>query len=140
MVKPKAKEYLTLYSKGLATFHKIGRDEEAEMHGADYSIIKDEISPDDTRTIVVKKRDATERQRKLNKIIETILKQLGEGESNLLRKLLKDATLDYYDETIDELYEDVVTKGKPVKAREGCFKIIVGDGRRRRHHEIQLLG
>jgi len=137
---PKGKETITLFNNKLATVYKISR-EEAVSHGIDYDILQDtKVEGDNTRTITLKKRPTTDRQKKLNEVTETILEKLGEKESKLLRRLLKDATADYFDEIVEELYSEVILKKKPVKSREGCFKIIIGDGRKKNHHEIQLLG
>jgi len=43
------------------------------------------------------------------------------------------------DKDVATMHKKVVLGKAPVKHREGCFKIIIGDGRRKNHHEIQLI-
>ena len=112
---------------------------EDERHSArDYIVEKDEIGKEGKRVLVLAPRPMEDIIQKRKEVVQTILKKLGESRSKTLKKLLTDVFSDYFPESIERLHDSIVAKDKPVKQVEGCFKLIVGDGRRKDSEEIML--
>ena len=86
------------------------------------------LSPLDTKPI----------EEKVRLVTEGILEALGEIDSKTMRTLLTDQLKSYWDDDIEDMYTKVVVKKEKVKTRPGCFRIIIGDGRKKGHGEIQL--
>lgn len=111
---------------------------EGERHSnADYVVVSDVMGEDGQRTVVFAPHPEDTSQKR-EEIVKAILKSLGESRSKSMRKLLNDVFADYFPEAINRIYEKVVLGKLPVKAKEGCFKLIVGDGRSKEHEEIML--
>lgn len=108
-------------------------------HINEYDIVSDIVDRDGVRTIVIKPSDKTEHLRLCNELADKMVIRLGEGQNKLLRKMLFDTLRDYGDEDVKDMHKQVVLGEAPVKHREGCFKLIIGDGRRKNHHEIMLI-
>ena len=108
-------------------------------HVNEYDIVSDVTSEDDIRTIVIKPSDKTEHLRLCAELANKLVEKLGEGENKLLRTMLLDTLRDYKDKDIQDMHKKVVLGKAPVKYREGCFKIIIGDGRKANHHAIMLI-
>jgi len=108
-------------------------------HISEFDVVSDQTGDDGTRTIVIKPADKTEHLKRCKELAGKMVERLGEGENKLLRAMLYDTLRDYKDSDVEDMYKKVVLGEAPVKHREGCFKIIIGDGRRRGHHEIQLI-
>jgi len=121
----RAKESITLYRRGVAFAAK----KEGGHITGDYNILKDEIV-EGVRTIVLKERDKKEFIQKVKELSRVLAEKLGEGKSKTLIKILEDVFIDYSDDALDKLHERVIWGKEPVKSREGCFHIIVGDGRK----------
>jgi len=56
----------------------------------------------------------------------------------VVREILFDVLKAYEDKEVDRLYRYVVELDEPVKPREGCYKVIVGDGRRKDSFHIMM--
>jgi hypothetical protein len=130
---PEPKESISLYKQGYAF---MGKDPVGHIV-AEYDIIRDE-TVEGIRTIVLKERDLKPFYRRVRELADAIAERIGEGESKVVKDLLFDALHDYESRLIDKIYRRVVVRGEPVKPQEGCFKIIVGDGRRRNSVHIML--
>ena len=104
----------------------------------DYVLSSKEKSDDGTLTIVLKPRDMKEIKRKLNKLVNTLAVKLNEPDSKVVKGILKDKLSEFWDEDVEELYNKVVVENQSVKAKEGCFKIIIGDQRRKNSDAIML--
>lgn len=132
MAIPKPKEALTLYKEGFALMKR-----EAGAHiDKEYEIVSDKTE-EGTRTLVLKEKDTAEMQKRVRVLVDVIMKGLGET-SKTLEKLLYDTLIDYWDESIERIYNKIVLKKEPVKARAGCFAIIIGDGRKKNAERIDL--
>lgn len=121
----RVKEHISFYRRGVAYAAK----REGGHITGDYDILKDETI-EGTRTIVLKERDRKEFIQKVKELSKTLAEKLGEGESKTFIKILEDVFIDYEDEHLYKLHERVVQGKEPVKTREGCFRIIIGDGRK----------
>lgn len=66
------------------------------------------------------------------------MEKLGEPTSRTLKKLLSDVFFDYFPEAIERLYNKIVEKGVRVKEKEGCLKLVIGDGRCKDSEEIMF--
>lgn len=127
------KESIALLRKGVAYASK----REGGHITGDYDILKDE-TVEGVRTIVLKERDRKEFIQKVKELSKVLAEKLGEGESKTLTKILEDVFIDYEDEHLYKLHKRVVEGKEPVKAREGCFHIIVGDGRKNSSEIIDI--
>jgi len=129
------KETISIHRSGL-TFTRKG-DTSAHISG-EYSSAQ-EVREDGTRIITLTPLDTQTTKDRIKAITETILEALGEEDSKAMRGLLLDHLREYWDDIIEDMYKKVVLNREEVKLREGCFKIIIGDGRRKDHNEIQLV-
>ena len=128
------KEVIRITQKGTAYSNV-----EAERHSiADYIVEKDKIGKDGKRVLVLAPRPMGDITQKKKEIVQVILKKLGESRSGMLKKLLTDVFADYFPESIERLYEKIVLKCEKVKEKEGCYKLVIGDGRRKDSEEIML--
>lgn len=130
---PEPKESISLYRQGYAF---MGKDPEGHIV-MEYDIVRDD-TVEGVRTIVLKERDLKPLHDRVRELAGVITERIGESGSKVVRNLLFDALRDYEPRLIDKLYQRIVVKGEPVKPREGCFKIIVGDGRRKDSTHIML--
>ena len=126
-------ESISLYRKGQAL---TGKGDSPHID-KEYMILKDETA-EGVRTIMLQEKDLTQFREKARKLAGVLAERIGEGESNVVKELLFDVLKDYEERKLDELYRQVVEKGEPVKAKEGCYKLIVGDGRTRKSEHIML--
>lgn len=134
MADNRMKENITICYGG-AVF--AGKREGGHITG-EYTMVSDNVAEDGTRTIVLKTVDQTEHIQHAKELTELIAEKLGESESKLMRGLLYDTLIDYRDEVIISMIKDIKGKNKPVRAREGCFRIHIGDGRRHNSHCLEL--
>ena len=129
-----AEETFTIYSrKKEVLLSKTGDHIDKEYH-----LESDTMAEDGTRTIIMKPKDLTELERKKRELALAIAKSLGEEKSKLLKELLYDALRDYQHKEIEEMHKKVLEKKEAVKTRPGCFRIIIGDGRRKNCGVIDL--
>jgi hypothetical protein len=130
---PEPKESISLYRQGYAY---LGTHEGGHID-KEYDILKDETSPEGVRTIVLRERDLTAFKEKAARITDLLLEKIGESDSKAMRGLLCDILGDFTEKHLDEI-EWKLGRGAPVKIREGCYKILIGDGRRKNSVEIML--
>lgn len=128
------KENISFY-RGNKAYANVG----ISKHIHEYDVESDVSAPDGTRTIVMIPTDKSDHLRLCKELADKMVEKLGEGENKLLRKMLLDTLRDYEDASVEDMHRQVVLGEKPVKYKEGCFKIIIGDGRRRNSHEIMLV-
>jgi len=126
---------ISLYRRGIAYS---GKEEGGHVTG-EYKIERDERTEDGTRTIVLKPIDLTERRIKVKKLVNLIADALGESKSKNFMAILTDTLKDYELNNIEKLIAKI-ERGQPVKSKEGCFKIVIGDGRKKHSDEIMLGG
>lgn len=105
----------------------------------EYLIESDTTEEDGTRVIRLKPKDKTEFLAKARELANAIAERIGEGKSKLFKNMLFDLLKEYEEKSLHRIYKRVMAGKEPVRAEEGCFKIIIGDGRRRNHDEIQLV-
>ena len=103
----------------------------------EYEILEDK-QEGDVRTIILKEKDLKPYWERVQKLVDIMADKLGEGESKAFKGLLFDALKDFEEKPFDKLYRQVVEGERPVKVREGCFKLIVGDGRKGDSWHIML--
>jgi hypothetical protein len=108
-------------------------------HLNEYDIVSDNVEGDGIRTIVIKPSDKTEHLRLCKELATKMVEKMGEGDNRLLNNMLFDTLRDYRDKEVIEMHKKVVLGKETVKHKEGCFKIIIGDGRKKNHHEIMLI-
>ena len=102
----------------------------------EYNVLKDETL-EGMRTIVLQEKDLSIQHEKARKLADTIAEEVGEGKSKAFKGMLFDIFRDYYEKTIDKLLK-MIERGESVKVKEGCFKVIIGDGRKNSSEEIML--
>ena len=102
----------------------------------EYAIVSDLINDNGERVIILKEKDLTGFYDKISELVNLIMASLGET-SPVLKGLLNDYFHEHREKTIENIIRKL-NKGASVKAKEGCFKIIIGDGRRKNSEEIML--
>lgn len=122
----RAKEHLSLYRGGFA----YAATREGGHITGDYEILGD-TTEEGVRTIVLKEKDTAPHLERVKKLTRVILERLGETRSRVLRELLEDTLRDYKPEDVERVLNKIVEKKEPVKTKEGCYRIIIGDGRRK---------
>ena len=130
---PEAKESITFYRDGSAMMGK----HPGTHIDKEYDVVQDQTDETGVRTIVLQERDLAPLRRKARKLADAIAAKLGEGDSTTVKGLLYDVFTDYHEKTMDKLLR-MIAAGKPVKVREGCFKVVIGDGRKRNSGVIML--
>ena len=130
---PQPQESISLYRQGYAY---MGKRPDGHID-KEYDILQDD-TVEGVRTIVLKERDLAAHLTRVRELSDAIAEKLGEGESKVVKGLLCDVLKDYEVKNFDQLYRQVMVQGEPVKSREGCFKVIVGDGRRKGSQHIML--
>ena len=93
------------------------------------------------RTISIKQVSNEEKakfQALKKELINVLAEKSGEAGSPSFKKILDDVLSDNWHAHIRDLYRMVVKEGKSVKVKEGCFKIVIGDGRRKSSKEIMI--
>jgi len=133
---PKRKESILFNDKGtaLSAKHKRGKIRHWDEF---WNVKSDKTNKKGERTIVLKKQDRKTIEKKKKEVINGILEALGE-KSKAMRGLLDDVLQDTWDENIENLYERIIVKKQKVTSGPGCFKIKIGDGRRKNSTEIML--
>ncbi len=127
---------ISLYPRKCEALESLGRSPHIDV---EYDILQDEVLPDGTRTIVLKKRDMTKRQNMMREIASEAARSMGEGESKVVKDIFIDAIRDFSDARLRSLYAKVVVKKEPVKPRAGCFKFIIGrDGRKKSSCKVDI--
>lgn len=129
----KPKENLSIYKDEVLGTKGISK------HIYYFDLVSDETTEDGRRVIVLKPTDKSEHLKFCRDLADNMVEALGEGDNKLLRKMLYDTLRDYNEKDIKDMRDMVVLKKSPVKYREGCFKLIIGDGRRKDSHEIMLV-
>lgn len=102
----------------------------------EYTIVSDSVNDNGERVIILKERDLGAFYKKIDELVDLIMTSLGET-SPVLKGILLDHFHEYKEKTIDSITKKL-KKGASVKAKEGCFKIIIGDGRRKNSEHIML--
>ncbi len=133
---PKRAEQILVFDNKTLVAGRCNRSGRMRHFDRHYKIVSDR-SKGKKRTLVLELQDRKEMERKKREIIETIAKATKDN-SETFKALLNDALSDYIDSAISEMHARVVEKKQPVKVQEGCFKIVVGDGRKKNHGEIML--
>ncbi len=133
---PKRKEVILFSDKGTALSGKHKKGKLGHWNGY-WNVKSDKTNKAGERTIVLKKQDRKNIDKKREEVIEGLLKGLKE-KSKALRGLLDDVLQDTWDENIENLYERVIVKKQKVSIGDGCFKLSIGDGRRKNSTEIML--
>ncbi len=108
-------------------------------HINEYDIASDVTNEEGVRTIVMKPADKTEHLKLCDELANKMVEKLGGGDNKLLRTMLFDTLRDYGEKDVKSMHKMVVLGKAPVKHREGCFKIVIGDGRKKSSHEIMLV-
>lgn len=139
---PKRTEQILLTDIGVVAIGKAAAPGKRIRHSKeDHRLISDTTLPDGTRTIVIKKISQAEEdkfQKMKTELIQKIAEQTGEASSKSFKTLLEDVFSDNWRAHIEELHQMVCVDGKQVKVKEGCFKIVVGDGRKKSSKEIMI--
>ena len=127
------KQNMTFYRDGTVLMSKCpGTHVDTE-----YDVVRDETDEAGVRTIVLREKDVTVLRDKARRLATAIAEKIGEADSAVVHGLLFDVFKDYHERDMDRLLKMVAT-GQPVKVREGCFKVVIGDGRRRTSAEVML--
>lgn len=117
-----------LLSKGYAARHV----------NEEYDIVSDETTQGGERTITLKKRDLTQETDDKKRLVSMICKKIGETPNGMFSKLLYDAIIDYPYAHIRKLIK-AIEIGKPISAKPThCFRLHVGDGRKKGSFTIAL--
>ena len=133
MADQRIRENISLYRRGVAYAAK---REGGHITGS-YDVLNDETDNEGIRTIILKTQDKVKHLTIVKELAKLLAEKLGEGESKTFISLLEDTLIDYEEESILRML-DKAKKDIPVKTREGCFKIIIGDGRRKNADIIDL--
>lgn len=128
------KERLMIQSDG-HVIHKKGAV--SEHVDSEWDICSDTIDALGRRHLILEEKDLSPYYTKVDKAVELILQKLGEGESKTTKGLLQDVLRDYTEKAVDDVIKKL-EQGKPAKIREGCYKLLIGDGRRRNSIELML--
>ena len=102
-----------------------------------YEIISDK-DEGGKRVITLQEKDMSSHTANVKALVDELLAQLGETESRLMKTMLLDHLKDYKESDVIDMLRKV-RAGAKVKPSEGCFKIIIGDGRKKKSHTIQLV-
>ena len=130
---PKVKERIGIYdNKSLVSMKGDGRH--INKH---FKVVSDR-SAGKKRFLVLEEQDRTEIDKKEKELLEAILVNMGDEKNKTVRALVQDVLTDYTDEAIIDLHKRVVIKKQPVQAKEGCFKLVIGDARKKNHKEIMI--
>jgi hypothetical protein len=130
---PKITERIGIYAdKKLVSMAGEGR------HIKEHYVVVSDKKVGKKRVITLEVQDRREVDRKKKELLEAILVNMGDQKNKTVRALVADVLNDYTDSSIDDLHNRVVTKKQPVKAQEGCFKLVIGDGRKKGHKEIMI--
>ena len=130
----RTKETITFYRKGFA----LAKTREEGNITGDYDVLENTIDKDGIRTIKLKPQDKSQHIANVKELVSAMLEKMGEEESKAFRDLLEDTLVDYEAEEVERMLKKVKGEDKPVKARKGCFQVIIGDGRRKDAEIIQL--
>jgi len=105
----------------------------------EYNIVSDAVGEDGCRTIVLKPRDMTTLKKAKQELASEICRRLNET-GTVFKKILMDTLKDYKEADILQMHKRLLLDEKPppVKATPGCFKIILGDGRKKNSHHISI--
>lgn len=136
---PKVTERFTFTNLGYLVAGKASRaGGDIPHYDKKYEVATDTISKDGVRTIVLNPCDMKEVAQKKEQVIGAITEALGEKGSKTFRAILEDTLNDQWDETIELFHDKIFKKKQKISAREGCFKIYIGDGRESRSTEIMI--
>lgn len=140
--KEKAKRYkegmFFLTNGRVITAAGTGRGKESVGHYTEsHTLVSDKVDRSGVRTIVMKAMDRKGIEKRKQELVNAIAKAVKD-ESEIFKQLLADVFATDWDSRVERLYDAVVLKGKKVSFREGCFKILVGDGRKKKGMEVML--
>jgi len=127
------RESISFYSRGKVFCGK-GHSTHIDQ---EYELVEDKTK-EGVRTIVLREKDRTGLIEKARKLVDTIAEQIGEGESKAVKAILFDEFKDYAEEYLDQIYKRITVKKEPVKTQEGCYKLFIGDGRKKDSIEIMI--
>ena len=103
----------------------------------EYELVED-VTAGDERTIRLKRKDRTEELNDKKKLVALLAGKLGEPSTGLFAKLLADTMLDYRSSDVSKMIK-AVESGKPVsKAPTHCFRLHIGDGRKKNSFTLAL--
>jgi len=127
----KHKESMSFYSDG-KVFAK--KREHGNISG-EYELLNDAVE-NNVRTITLKLCDKAEHLTRVKELAKLMCEKMGE-QGRAFKQLLEDTLIDYKDEEVIRMLGKVKDE-EPVKARKGCFQVIIGDGRKLDSEVIQL--
>lgn len=133
---PKRAEQILVFDNKTLVAGRCNRSGRMRHFDRHYKIVSDKAKGS-KRILVLELQDRKEIERKKREIIEVIAKSVGDT-GKQFKAIMHDTLNDYTDSAITEMYNKIIKKQQPVKVREGCFKIVVGDGRKKGHLEIAL--
>lgn len=125
-------ENLSLYRKGEALAAK----REGGHITGEYKIEQDAVDKDGTRTIVLKPVDKTEFLKRVKELAGLLAEKMGEPKTGMFAKLVEDALIDVKDEDVERMLKRV-GEGEKV-SRAHCFRLYVGDGRKKNCDLLEL--
>ena len=102
----------------------------------DYVVLSDDYDTEGNRIIKLARRDMSGYNSQIKEIVRMVSNQLGEV-GKPFKQLLTDVLKEEWPESIQDIY-DKLRSGMPAKAKEGCFKLVIGDGRAKDSREIML--
>jgi len=129
---PEIKEDFSVYRDG-TVYQSKGRSDHIAK---EYTLVRDETYQGH-RVIELQEKDLTTLQEKAKRLANLIADKIGEGKSKTVKDILFDVLKDYFEKSLDQLLKKI-EKGEPVRAKEGCFKIVIGDGRTKKSDHIML--
>lgn len=133
---PKRAEQILVFNNKTLVAGKCDRSGRMRHFDRHYKIVSDKAKGS-KRVLVLELQDQKEIERKKREIIDAIAKSVGDT-GKQFKAIMHDTLNDYTDPAITEMYDKIIKKKQPVKVKEGCFKIVVGDGRKKNHSEIML--
>ena len=130
-----AVETITFYSRKNEALSALGSGRHVDT---EYEIIGDEVAESGERLIRLKKKDVTEEIRKKKDLVTKVCESVGETSTGMFSKVLADTFLDYDEKSVDRMLK-ALERGEPVKkAARHCFRLYIGDGRKRRSQLIEI--
>ncbi len=127
-------ESISLFRNGRAY---AGKGEDGGHLTGDFDLVSDAVDDDGNRVIVLKPHDLTEHHERLDRLV-SLLTECLDPHSKLFPELLHDALVDYSEKDVERMLRKVESGREKVSTREGCFRLFIGDGRRKNSEEIML--
>ena len=89
------------------------------------------------RIIILRERDMTAYKKKITHVTNLLMKAIGSKDATL-RGYLRDTIGEYLPKELEIIRSKIEDDGEVVKPKEGCFKLVIGDGRKKGHYEIPM--